>query len=235
MSLNIDINRIFLAKDSGVCPEKLRRSLILSQSCNVVNPGETVPLEFCRFSTDSIIISVAFLGSYSCNSVLPSFVAFRMLNELCRDITQNLRIRRLLCFENWWTLGHESMTILSKNSSDTEFCPRPAISSSLLTIYAVTSNICFNVRLSWFLTTFCIVEKFFPINVAAFNVVVIKILHIIECSVQFSAILDILFCRIRTLSLTLFTNSNTSLFIMKFSKWAFPWKFSDTGCPVYRE
>ena len=40
MSLNIDINRILPVKDSGVCPKLLRRSLILSQSCNVSNPGK---------------------------------------------------------------------------------------------------------------------------------------------------------------------------------------------------
>ena len=40
------------------------------------------------------------LGSYSCNSVLPDFVAFRDVEELCRDITQNLKIRRPLCFED---------------------------------------------------------------------------------------------------------------------------------------
>ena len=75
-------------------------------------------------------------------------------------------------------------------------------------------------------------QELFPINVAAFNVVAINIPHIIECSVQFSAMLDILFCRFRTWSLTWFTNSVISLLIMKFSKWAFPWRFSDTGCPV---
>ena len=40
MSLNIDINRILLVKVAGVCPKSLRRSLILPQSCNVVNPGK---------------------------------------------------------------------------------------------------------------------------------------------------------------------------------------------------
>ena len=40
MSLNIDMNRILPVKVSGVCPKSLRRSLILSQSCNVVNPGK---------------------------------------------------------------------------------------------------------------------------------------------------------------------------------------------------
>ena len=39
MSLNIDINKILPVKVSGVCPKSLSRSLILSQSCNVVNPG----------------------------------------------------------------------------------------------------------------------------------------------------------------------------------------------------
>ena len=53
-------------------------------------------------------------------------------------------------------------------------------------------------------------------NVAAFNVVAMNIHHVIECSVQFSAMLDIPFCRIRTWSLTLFTNSVISLPIMKF-------------------
>ena len=65
MSLNIDIKRILPVKDSGVCPIELRRSLILSQSCNVVNPGKM----FHSNSVDSPLI------------VLPSFVAFRMLKN----------------------------------------------------------------------------------------------------------------------------------------------------------
>ena len=40
MSLNIDINRILPVKFSGVCPKELRRLLILSKSCNDVNPGK---------------------------------------------------------------------------------------------------------------------------------------------------------------------------------------------------
>ena len=43
---------------------------------------ENIPLEFSRLSGDSIIISVAFYGSDSCNPVLPSFVGFRMLKNL---------------------------------------------------------------------------------------------------------------------------------------------------------
>ena len=81
MSLNIDIKRIFPVKVAGVCPKLRRRSLILSQSCNVVNPGK-VSLEFNRFSIDSIIIFTAFLGSDSCKPVIPSFVGFGMLKNL---------------------------------------------------------------------------------------------------------------------------------------------------------
>ena len=40
MSLNIDMNRILPVKVSGVFPMSLSRSLILSQSCNLVNPGK---------------------------------------------------------------------------------------------------------------------------------------------------------------------------------------------------
>ena len=40
MLLNIDINRTLPVKVSGVSPNLLRRSVTLSQSCNVVNPGK---------------------------------------------------------------------------------------------------------------------------------------------------------------------------------------------------
>ena len=40
MSLNIDINRILPLKFSGVSPNLLGKSLTLSQSCNVSNPGK---------------------------------------------------------------------------------------------------------------------------------------------------------------------------------------------------
>ena len=40
MSFKIDINKILPLKVAGVCPIELIRSLILSQSCNVVNPGK---------------------------------------------------------------------------------------------------------------------------------------------------------------------------------------------------
>ena len=53
MSLNIDIKRILPVKVSGVCPRELSRSLILSQSCNVVNPGKM----FHSNSVDSPLIA----------------------------------------------------------------------------------------------------------------------------------------------------------------------------------
>ena len=58
MSLNIDINRILPVKDSGVCPIELSISLILPQSCNVVNPGKM----FLSNSVDSTLIA-----SYFCS------------------------------------------------------------------------------------------------------------------------------------------------------------------------
>ena len=62
------------------------------------------------------------------------------------------------------------------------------------------------------------IEKFFPMNVAAFNVVAMNIPHIIECSSPGSATFDIIFCLFRTWSLTLFTNSAASLPMTKFSE-----------------
>ena len=81
MSLNIDIKRILPVKVSGVCPNELSRLLILSQSCNVVNPGKIFHSNSARFSFYIVKIAVVLLGSYSCNSVFPSLVAFRMLKN----------------------------------------------------------------------------------------------------------------------------------------------------------
>ena len=53
MPLNIDINIILAVKVSGVCPKSLSRSLILPQSCNVVNPGKM----FHSNSVDSPLIA----------------------------------------------------------------------------------------------------------------------------------------------------------------------------------
>ena len=79
MSLNIDINRVLPVKVSGDCPTELSRLLILSQSCS--EPWENIPLEFRRLSSDVLKIAVVPLGSYSCNSVFPSFVGFGMLKN----------------------------------------------------------------------------------------------------------------------------------------------------------
>ena len=69
-------------------------------------------------------------------------------------------------------------------------------------------------------------------NIAACNVVAMNIPHIIECSSPDSATFYILFCLIRSWSLTLFTNSVVSLPTMNFSKLAFPWIFSEAGLTV---
>ena len=53
-------------------------------------------------------------------------------------------------------------------------------------------------------------------NVAAFIVAAMNILHIIECSSDDSATFDILFCLLRTWSFTLFTNSAASCPSRKF-------------------
>ena len=99
MSLNIDINRILPVKFSGVCPKFLRRSLILSQSCNVVNPGN-VPLEFSRLSIDTIIISVAFLRIGFLQPCSSKLRWIQDVEEPFQSTTQNPRIHRLLCVEN---------------------------------------------------------------------------------------------------------------------------------------
>ena len=54
MSLNIDIKRILPVKVSGDCPKELSRLLILSKSCNDVNPGKI----FHSNSVDSPLTSV---------------------------------------------------------------------------------------------------------------------------------------------------------------------------------
>ena len=82
MSLNIDINRILPVKDSGVCPKIAQKITDFITELQRCESWENVPLEFGRLSVDSIIISLASLGSDSCNSVLPSFVGFGMLKNL---------------------------------------------------------------------------------------------------------------------------------------------------------
>ena len=108
---------------------------------------------------------------------------------------------------------------------------KPWIPSWLFTNCAVTSNICFNVRSSKFLTKLWIVEKFFPMNVAAFNVAAMNIHHIVECSSPDSATFDILFCLFRTWSLSLFTNSAASLPMTKVLESAPSWELTLSGFP----
>ena len=76
MSLNIDINIILPVKVSGVCPIESSEDRWFYHRAATLWILENVPLEFCRLSVDGIIISVDFLGSDSCNSVLPSFIGF---------------------------------------------------------------------------------------------------------------------------------------------------------------
>ena len=196
---------------SGSRRDRTRRRYTLSQSCNVVNSWEDVPLEFSRLSVDSIIISVAFLGSDSCNPVLPSFVGFWDVEEPFPR--HNKESENTQTFVRWRLMS------ISSPISDRrfqEFFPHKFCLGHwfLLIVHtncAVTSNICFKVRLSWFFTTLWTVEKFFPMNVAAFNVVAMNIPHITECSSPDSATFDILFCLFRTWSLTLSTNYAASL------------------------
>ena len=79
MSLNTDTNRICPVKVSGVSPNLLSRSVTLPQNCNVVNPGQNIPLELGRLSIDSVIVSVAFVGDDPFNPFFPSFDGLRML------------------------------------------------------------------------------------------------------------------------------------------------------------
>ena len=65
------------------------------------------------------------------------------------------------------------------------------ISSCSPTNFAVITNICFKVRSSEFMMKFWIVEKFFPMNVAAFIVAAMNIPQMIECSSPESATFDI--------------------------------------------
>ena len=81
MSLNIDIKRILPVKVAGVCPKSLSKIIDFTAELQRCESWEDVPLEFSRLFVDSIIISVAFLGSDSCNPVLPSFVGFGMLMD----------------------------------------------------------------------------------------------------------------------------------------------------------
>ena len=81
MSSNIDIKRILPVKVSGASPNLLSKSLTLSQSCNVSNPGKDCPLEFSRLSIDSVKVSVALRRGNPCYSLFPCFIRFRVLMD----------------------------------------------------------------------------------------------------------------------------------------------------------
>ena len=192
---------------------------------------EDVPLEFSRLSIDTIIISVASPGLDPCNSVLPSFVGFRLKkdpSEAQHRIWEDIDFCALKidnCFiTNQWQLSPWMLSqwILSKL----------LISSCSLTNFSEMSNICFKVRSLEFKMKFWKVEKFFPMNVAAFIVATMNIPQIIECFSPESATFDILFCLLRTWSLTMFTNSAASLPMTKFSKLACSWWCTDTSFTV---
>ena len=82
---------------------------------------------------------------------------------------------------------------------------------------------------SWW--KFRIVEKFFPMNVAAFIVAAMNILQIIECSSPESATFDILSCLFRTWSLTSISNSAASLPVTKFLESATSCELILSSCP----
>ena len=81
MSWNINIQRILPVKVSGVSPNLLSKSLTLSQSCNVSNPGKKVPLEFRRLYIDSVKFSAALRRCDPFYPFLPSFVGIGILMD----------------------------------------------------------------------------------------------------------------------------------------------------------
>ena len=99
MSLNIDINRILPVKVAGVLSQIAQKIADFITELQRCESWENVPLEFSRLPVDGIIISIAFLGSDSCNPVLPSFVGFGMLKNLS-EAPQRIREYRLLCVED---------------------------------------------------------------------------------------------------------------------------------------
>ena len=228
MSLNMDMKRILPVKASGVCPLGTQQIIDFVTELQRSEPWENIPLEFRWLSFDVIKIA--------CSS-------FRLFTPATRSFQAWLHSGHWKSLpihstesENTWTLVLWKLMITGSLIKDNcvqvflwySILSKQCISSSLLIVAAEISNICFNVDFSPFCTTFRIVEQLFPMNVAAFNVVAMNIPHIIECSVQSSALLDILFCRIRTWFFTLLINSVVSLPTMNFSKSAF------SGYPLNR-
>ena len=82
MSLNIDINRILPVKFAGVSPNMLSKSLTLSQSCNVSNPGKMFHSNSVGSPLIPSKVSVALRRCNPFYPFLPSFVRFRILMDL---------------------------------------------------------------------------------------------------------------------------------------------------------
>ena len=78
--MTIDINRILLVK-AGASPKSLSKIIDFTAELQRCESWEDVPLELSRLSIDTVIISVAFYGSDSCNPFRPSFVGFWMLMD----------------------------------------------------------------------------------------------------------------------------------------------------------
>ena len=148
----------------------------------------------------------------------------RDVEEPFRSTTQNRRIHRFLCFEDWWLFHHQSVTDVSKNSFPNEFCPNHGFPPGHWSTarWHRTSASTWDLQNCWWI--FWIVEKVFPMNIAAFIVAIMNIPHIIECSSPDSATFEILFGLLRTCwSFTLFTNSAASLPMTKVSESASSW------------
>ena len=82
MSLNIDINKNCSCESFWCFSKSVQWIFDFAAELQRSESWEYVPLESSRLSIVTILISVVFYGSDSCNPVLPSFVGFGMLKNL---------------------------------------------------------------------------------------------------------------------------------------------------------
>ena len=157
------------------------------------------------------------------------------VEEPFRGTKQNPRRHRLFVLWRLMTISSRINDSCLHEFFHQKMLSKPLISSSSPTNFAVISNICFKVRSSEFMMKFWIVEKFFPMNVAAFIVAAMNIPKIIECSSPDSATFDIIFCLFRTWSFTLLTNSAASLPMTKVSESTPSWELTLSGFPIHHE
>ena len=184
---NVIEHRHKIVKVSSVSPKSLSRSLILSQSCNVVNPGKI----FHSNSAGSPLCS--FYQLWSILSFLPKLCWIQDVAGPFQDTTQNPRRQTFAR----WRLKTVSSPINDSCFHDLVFqwiLSTLFISSCSLTNFSEMSNIFFEMRSVEFLIEFWSSRKFFSMNVAAFIVAIINIHQIFECSSPESATFDILFC-----------------------------------------